>query len=69
MVSFNIGWRNNMPLKKSASKKAFKENVSKETKVFASKGKSPAKASKQAVAVAFAEKRAAAKKPKAKSKK
>ena len=43
-----------MPLKKSTSKKAFKENVKKEIAA----GKPP----KQAVAIAYSEKRAAAKK-------
>jgi hypothetical protein len=50
-----------MPLKKSTSKKAFTENVKKEIAA----GKPP----KQAVAIAYATKRAAAKKtPKGKSK-
>jgi len=44
-----------MPLKKSTSPKAFKENVKKEIAA----GKPP----KQAVAIAYATKRAAAKKP------
>lgn len=43
-----------MPLKKSTSKKAFKENISKEIAA----GKPP----KQAVAIAYATKRQAAKK-------
>lgn len=47
-----------MPLKKSTSKKAFQENV--KTEIAA--GKPP----RQAVAIAYATKRAAAKKPKAK---
>jgi hypothetical protein len=50
-----------MPLKKSTSKKAFTENVKKEIAA----GKPP----KQAVAIAYATKRAAAKKsPKTKGK-
>lgn len=51
-----------MPLEKSTSKKAFNKNVSTETKALEAKGKSPKKAVKQAVAVAFSEKREAAKK-------
>jgi len=47
-----------MPLKKSTSDKAFKENVKKEI----SAGKPP----KQAVAIAYSTKRAAAKKGKSK---
>ena len=47
-----------MPLKKSASKKAFKENVRKEVKA--------GKPVKQAVAIAYSEKREAAKKKKSK---
>lgn len=43
-----------MPLKKSTSKKAFKENIKKEVAA----GKNP----KQAVAIAYSEKRRAAKK-------
>lgn len=43
-----------MPLKKSTSKKAFKENVKKEI--------AAGKPIKQSVAIAYAEKRAAAKK-------
>jgi hypothetical protein len=49
-----------MPLKKSTSKKAFKENVKKEIAA----GKPP----KQAVAIAYSEKRAAAKKTTSKRK-
>jgi hypothetical protein len=49
-----------MPLKKSTSAKAFKENIKTEVKA--------GKPVKQAVAIAYAEKRAAAKKP-AKAKK
>jgi len=44
-----------MPLKKSASPKAFKENIKSEVKA--------GKPVKQAVAIAYAEKREAAKKP------
>ena len=44
-----------MPLKKSASQKAFKENIKTEVKA--------GKPVKQAVAIAYAEKREAAKKP------
>lgn len=47
-----------MPLIKSTSKKAFQKNVKKEI----ASGKPP----KQAVAIAYSEKRAAAKKPKKK---
>ena len=49
-----------MPLKKSASPKAFKENIKTEIKA----GKKPA----QAVAIAYSEKRAAAKKTTKKAK-
>lgn len=51
-----------MPLKKGTSKKTFKENVKKETKAIEAKGKSPKKAVKQAVAIAFNEKRKSKKK-------
>lgn len=51
-----------MPLEKGKSKKAFNKNVSKETKALEAKGKSPKKAVKQAVAIAYSEKRAAKKK-------
>lgn len=47
-----------MPLKKSASPKAFKENIKAEVKA--------GKPVKQAVAISYAEKREAAKKPKKK---
>jgi hypothetical protein len=53
-----------MPLIKSASKKAFGKNVSKETKDLEAKGKSPKKAVKQAVAIAYSEKKAAKKREK-----
>lgn len=53
-----------MPLEKGKSKKAFNKNVSTETKALEAKGKSPKKAVKQAVAIAFSEKRAAKKKKK-----
>lgn len=53
-----------MPLEKGKSKKTFNKNVSTETKALEAKGKSPKKAVKQAVAIAFSEKRAAAKKKK-----
>ena len=49
-----------MPLIKSTSKKAFAKNVKKEVGA----GKPP----KQAVAIAYSEKRAAARKPKGKKK-
>ena len=49
-----------MPLIKSTSKKAFKENISKEV--------AAGKPIKQAVAIAYATKRAAAKKPASKQK-
>ncbi len=45
-----------MPLKKGKSDKAFKSNVKTEVKAIEAKGKSPAKAVKQAVAIAYAEK-------------
>lgn len=50
-----------MPLKKSTSAKAFKENIKAEVKA--------GKPVKQAVAIAYSEKREAAKKPAAKGKK
>ena len=53
-----------MPLKKGTSKKTFSKNVSKETKSLEAKGKSPKKAVKQAVAIAYSKKRASAKKKK-----
>jgi hypothetical protein len=46
-------WRKMMPLKKSATPKAFKENIKAEVKA--------GKPVKQAVAIAYAEKREAAK--------
>jgi hypothetical protein len=46
-------WRNLMPLKKSTSPKAFKENIKTEIKA--------GKPVKQAVAIAYSEKREAAK--------
>ncbi len=51
-----------MPLDKSKSKKAFKKNVSTEVKALEAKGKSPKKAVKQAVAIAYNVKRSAKKK-------
>lgn len=53
-----------MPLDKTSSKKAFVKNIKTEVKTIEAKGKSPKKADKQAVAIAFAEKRAAKKKGK-----
>lgn len=53
-----------MSLKKSSSKKAFKHNVKTEVKALEAKGKSPKKAVKQGVAIAYAEKAAAKKKKK-----
>lgn len=53
-----------MPLKKGKSAKVFKENVKTEVKALEKKGKSKKKAVKQAVAVAYSEKRAASKKKK-----
>jgi hypothetical protein len=53
-----------MPLKKSSSTKAFKSNVKTEVKALEKKGKSKKKAVKQAVAISYAEKRAASKKNK-----
>ena len=62
---FNIGWRpKRMPLIKSTSKKAFEKNISTETRALEAKGKSKSKAAKQAAAIAFSEKREAAKKKK-----
>ena len=51
-------WRNLMPLKKSTSPKAFKENIKAEIKA--------GKPVKQAVAIAYAEKREAQKSKKSK---
>jgi len=51
-------WRNLMPLKKSATPKAFKENIKAEIKA--------GKPVKQAVAIAYAEKREAQKSKKSK---
>lgn len=51
-----------MPLEKGKSKKTFSKNVAKETKSLEAKGKSPKKAVKQAVAIAYAEKRKSKKK-------
>jgi len=53
-----------MPLIKSASKKAFEKNVSTEVEAIKAKGKSPKKAVKQAVAIAYSVKREASKKKK-----
>lgn len=53
-----------MPLKKGTSKKTFGKNVAKETKALEKKGKSPKKAVKQAVAIAYSEKRASKSKKK-----
>lgn len=58
-----------MPLEKSTSKKAFEKNVKKEFKAKKAEGKSPAKADKQAVAIAFQVKRDAAAKKGAETKK
>jgi hypothetical protein len=44
-----LNWRNKMPLKKSASPKAFKENIKAEVKA--------GKPVKQAVAIAYSQKR------------
>jgi hypothetical protein len=54
--------KSDMPLEKGKSKKAFKHNVKTEVKALESKGKSPKKAVKQAVAIAFSEKRGKKKK-------
>jgi hypothetical protein len=51
-----------MPLKKGTSKKTFGKNVATETKALEAKGKSPKKAVKQAVAIAFSKKRESKKK-------
>ena len=51
-----------MPLEKSKSKKAFVKNVKTEVKALEAKGKSPKKAVKQAVAIAYDVKRKAPKK-------
>jgi hypothetical protein len=48
-----LNWRSKMPLKKSSSPKAFKENIKAEVKA--------GKPVKQAVAIAYAEKREASK--------
>jgi hypothetical protein len=48
-----LNWRKTMPLKKSATPKAFKENIKTEMKA--------GKPIKQAVAIAYAEKREAQK--------
>jgi hypothetical protein len=48
-----LNWRNKMPLQKSSSPKAFKENIKAELKA--------GKPVKQAVAIAYAEKREASK--------
>jgi hypothetical protein len=56
MIMFNVGWRSNMPLKKSVSKKAFSENIATEEK--------SGKSAKQSVAIAYAVKRKAATKKK-----
>lgn len=53
-----------MPLEKGKSPKAFKHNVKTEVKALKEKGVPPKKAVKQAVAIAFSEKRAASKKKK-----
>ena len=53
-----------MPLVKSTSKKAFNKNVATEVKALEAKGKTPAKAVKQAVAIAYSTKREAEKKGK-----
>jgi hypothetical protein len=48
-----LNWRNKMPLKKSSSPKAFKENIKAEVKA--------GKPVKQAVAIAYSQKREAEK--------
>lgn len=48
------GWKKKMPLKKSTSEKAFKQNIKTEVKA--------GKPVKQAVAIAYSEKREAEKK-------
>jgi hypothetical protein len=53
-----------MPLDKSSSPKAFKKNMRTEVKALEAKGKSPAKAVKQAAAISYSVKREAAKKKK-----
>lgn len=53
-----------MPLKKGTSKQTLKKNIKTEVKALEAKGKSPKKAVKQGVAIAYAEKRASAKKKK-----
>lgn len=62
--SFPVYEDENMPLKKSTGKKAFKENVKTEVKAIEAKGKSPKKAVKQAVAIAYSVKDKAKKKKK-----
>ena len=51
-----------MPLEKGKSKKAFVKNIKTEVKAIEAKGKSPKKAVKQAVAIAYNEKRKSLKK-------
>lgn len=53
-----------MPLEKGKSKKAFNKNVKTEVKALEKKGKSPKKAVKQAVAIAYNVKRSVSKKKK-----
>jgi hypothetical protein len=53
-----LNWRRTMPLKKSTSQKAFKENIKAEIKA--------GKPVKQAVAIAYSEKREAEKSKKSK---
>ena len=53
-----------MPLEKSTSPKAFKKNVAIETRAKEAEGKSPKKAVRQALAIAYSEKRVADKKKK-----
>jgi hypothetical protein len=51
-----------MSLEKSKSSKAFKHNVRTEVRALEKKGKSKKKSVKQALAIAYSEKRAAGKK-------
>lgn len=61
VLQHHLGWEPNVPLKKSTSPKAFKENTKAEVKA--------GKPIKQAVAIAYSVKREAAAKPAMKSKK
>ena len=53
-----------MPLEKGKSKSAFKHNVKTEVKALEKNGRSKKKAVKEAVAIAYSEKKSASKKKK-----